>query len=235
MFLTELFDAELNELDPGYVQTQIVKQTQPGNKQQAWKRQGVGATASVWQHYQDPSTVVKVVGGGDYEAKEGYRGITLAFVHFLVDHGHMSKHFPIIHGINVDDNEVLQVRMERLYNIDMIPRLGAKLASLSYAVRAGKAELNKRKVELQNGLVRGRLANQNNPDDIASAVKLLIEALPIYANAHGLTEYHMDLHCGNWLRRNDGTLIAADPWYTDDDDNDYGYCAWSYSDKTGLS
>ena len=41
----------------------------------------------------------------------------IAFVDFLVHYGHESTIFPVAHGINADDPEVIQIRFERLYPI----------------------------------------------------------------------------------------------------------------------
>jgi hypothetical protein len=220
MFLTELFtneDEKLDELDPGFVNDEIVRQRQPFKHQQAWERKGRGATASVWEHYSDPTTVVKVVGGGDYESFRTEREVTLAFVHFLVDHGHQSKHFPIVYGINIDDSEVLQVRIEKLVPIpDVIADVLGKFrwyADSAKGLRVVAADLKK---------VLPRYPKyyaQNKVEDLVAAVSLLNRGKSVYAKAHGLGNVTLDLHAGNWLARPDGTIIAADPWYDESSEN----------------
>ena len=231
MFLTELFTAEdekLDELDPGFVNDQIVKQRQPFKHQQAWERKGRGATASVWEHYSDPHTVVKVVGGGEYESFRTEREVTLAFVHFLVDHGHQSKHFPIVHGINIDDDEVLQVRIEKLVPIpDMITGV---LGMFKWRADSGKG-MREVAAKLKKVLVRYPKFANNNVDDIVAAVSLLNRAKSVYAQAHGLHEVTLDLHGGNWLARPDGTIVAADPWYDESSENS-GIDMDGYDDST---
>jgi hypothetical protein len=233
MFLTELFDTELTELAPDYV-NQVIKQQSQGKFKnlRAWDKLGQGATASVWQHYQEPDTVVKVVGGGDYEAQGGYRNITLAFIHFLVDHGHTSKHYPIVHGINIDDAEVLQIRMEKLLPISS-GDVRSGLSRLANAVTGGAA-LTKSKIELLSAMkysgIQGMKEN-NNVDEIVEAIKYLSKALPVYLEAHNINEGWIDLHGGNWLMRPNGTIIAADPWYSEADQVFSDEQGYFYSDE----
>jgi len=113
------------DVDPRFVNSEI--------KKTAWQEVGQGATASVWQHMDEPTTVVKVVGGGEEEMTEETRNTAIAFVHFCVDHGHESSHFPIIHGINVDDEDVVQIRIERLSSLPG-GTVGSMLADLADAV-----------------------------------------------------------------------------------------------------
>lgn len=240
MFLNELFiteDEKLDELDPGFVNDQIVKQRQPFKHQQAWERKGRGATASVWQHYSDPHTVVKVVGGGDYESFRTEREVTLAFVHFLVDHGHQSKHFPIVHGINIDDHEVLQVRIEKL--VPLPDPIASVLGGFRWNTDSGK-HLRTVAAKLKTVLVHyPKLNAQNQVEDIVAAVSLLDRAKPVYAQAHGLNDVTLDLHSGNWLARPDGTIVAADPWYDETSENSgidmSGYRDSTYSDEGSFS
>jgi len=212
----------LAELDPGFVNGEI--RAQNANKSKAvWKHKGRGATASVWQHFDDPTTVVKVVGGGEYESFQHERGSTLAFVHFCVDHGWQSPHFPIIHGINVDDDEVLQVRIESLKELG--DDIAYSCSSLANDVKYQRSEQNIKMSmdELQNSLMdkRKRYRKQNSAQSILKAIQLLYRAIPVYAEAHGLPELRLDLHAGNWLARPNGVVVAADPWY----------CNTSYADR----
>lgn len=228
MFLTELFDTDLTELAPDYVNRQINRQLRPDTKKQVWEPMGTGATASVWQHYQEPDTVVKVVGGGDYEAQGGYRNITLAFIHFLVDHGHTSKHYPIVHGINIDDAEVLQIRMERLVPITN-SYVSSALATLAKAV-TDQFAITRPKQILYQELKASGLLYKNNVNEITSAIRFLNKALPVYKDAHNISEGWLDLHGGNWLMRPNGVIVAADPWYSEADQVFSDEAGWSYSD-----
>lgn len=233
MFLTELFESPeiTNELDPGFVNDEIVRQRQPFKHQQAWERKGRGATASVWEHYSDPTTVVKVVGGGDYESFRTEREVTLAFVHFLVDHGYQSKHFPIILGMNADDSEVLQVRIEKL--LPLPDTITGVLGMFKWRADSGKG-MREVAAKLKKVLVRYPKFANNQAEDIVAAVSLLNRAKDVYAQAHGLGNVTLDLHGGNWLARPDGTIVAADPWYDESSENS-GIDMDGYGDSDGSA
>lgn len=222
MFLTELFNETqeiVTELKPDFVRNEIVRQRQAGGHNQAWKFKGSGATASVWEHYSDPTTVVKVVGAGNFQSYETERNVTLAFVHFLVDHGHQSPHFPIVHGINIDDSEVLQVRMENLKEIDDMlgsSQLLTRLYRISEYIRNG-SDISQLTLDLWKDLMYADLIEKNSAESLVSAMQLLNRALPVYAKAHNLKDAGLDLHSGNWLLRADGTIVAVDPWYAESD------------------
>ena len=222
----------ITELDSRFVNREI-------QKGEEWKPVGKnkypvqGATASVWGHYSDPNTVVKVVGGGEYDVDPVSRNVTLAFVHFCVDYGYKSKHFPIIHGINVDDDEVLQIRIEKLIECSN-DRLLSALSRLANCVRYNnRKDLPRYKNELATALkTNARIAKNNTLGGILEAIQLLHKAAPIYAKAHGLKEIWLDLHPGNWLLRPDGVIVAADPWFSEaTEEYSYGSDASYYSDS----
>ena len=202
----------IDELDTEYVNTTIEKDPN-------WKHLGDGYTASVWQHLSEPDQVVKVVGGGGVNIRPGSnRGIyigTVAFVHFCVDHGYLSKHFPILHGINLDDNEVLQIRLEKLFPLD--EEVCYILSDFASTLKwSGSSVSSYDMARLTERLRLARILPKNKPTDIIAAIKLLIKAAPIYAEAHKLKQIKVDLHDGNWLQRADGTIVAADPWVSFD-------------------
>lgn len=199
----------LDELSPAFVNKTIQqkgagKWVPPSGKQNIPK----GATGSVWQHLDDPDKVVKVVGGGRYAAKKHHLDSTVAFVDFLVHNGYKSKHLPIVHGIDVG-KDVVQVRMERLQPID--PYLGDLLDDMSYR------PMNSRMTREYDRLVkRGAIdPNKNSIESIKKCIELLNAARSEYKNKYKLPSLSLDLHGGNWLQRSDGTIVAADPWYSD--------------------
>jgi hypothetical protein len=229
MFLTELFSPAVDEdVSNTYVNAAI-------KKDRKWKHLGGGYTASVWQHLDDPSTVVKVLGGGDanWEAElygEGgprvgraHRAQAIAFVHFCVDQGHRSKHLPIIHGINIDDNAVVQIKVERLKELPHKRLKGymglhKELSGLADSIKwasGGRAALKTYVEDFDNALEAYGLSHNNKAVDIINTIYLLVKAAPVYAKAHGLDYIRVDLHSENWLMRADGTIVAADPWYSD--------------------
>lgn len=228
----------ITELDPGFVNREIKKQNDPTKpkSQAVWKHKGTGATASVWEHFSDPNTVVKVVGGGDFEAKHTERDITLAFVHFCVDHGYQSKHFPIIHGMNIDDEEVLQIKIEKLIECSNEGLLRA-CAQMASNIRYNNTKnFNAYRNNLIKALkTNARIAQNNKADDIIAAIQLLNRAIPVYAKAHNIDAMWLDLHMGNWLLRSDGVIIAADPWYGESDSYDDGSWHNSYGDSDNDS
>jgi len=186
-------------------------------KDKQWKKMGSGVTASVWRHMEDPTTVVKVVGGGMMNSRPSYRSGAIAFVHFCVDHGHESPHFPIIHGINVDDDDVVQIRLETLLpivNYDIATGC-ANIASdvKEYGVK------DYRCVDSMNSLDRllhhenTQMRGHNSAASIAEACDILVKNAPHYAKAYKLEVLRLDLHFGNWMMRGDNTIVAADPWY----------------------
>lgn len=200
----------IDELDPGYVNQTI-------GQDPNWSNLGSGYTASVWQHLSEPDQVVKVVGGGSEGITQGeHRGLytgTVALVHFLVDHGHLSTHFPIIHGINIDDNEVLQIRLEKLFPLEQ--EICNRLSDIVTSEKFGGVSAYE-KVRLNLLIHDDGTRNKNDADSLVNAIKLLIKAAPIYAKAHKLDNIGVDLHGGNWLQRQDGTIVAADPWVSFD-------------------
>jgi len=199
----------INEISSEYVNNTI-------RTNRNWRRQGRGATASVWQHISDPHTVVKVVGGGEMEDPNDL-GATIAFVHFCVDHGYKSKHFPIIHGINVDDPEVVQVRIEKLQplNFEVASALSGLANAVGYSCfSASSANLNSRVAYLEKMLQQKGLQTQNNADDMVDAIRMLgdEQTIAYYGKEHSSPYISLDLHQGNWMMRQDGTIVAVDPW-----------------------
>jgi len=202
-------DEELYELSPAFVNKTIQqkgagKWVSPGGGKIIPK----GATGSVWQHLDDPDKVVKVVGGGRNAAKKHHLDSTIAFVDFLVHNGYKSKHLPIVHGIDVG-KDVVQVRMERLHPINS--DLGYLLDDMSYR------PMNPRMTREYDRLVkRGAIdPNKNSIESIKKCIELLNAGRSEYKNKYKLPSLSLDLHGGNWLQRPDGTIVAADPWYSD--------------------
>ena len=193
----------ISELDNRFVNSQV--------DTSSWKQLGQGCTASVWQHINDPDTVVKLVGGGYDSVTQEEKSATIAFVKFCVDHGYESKHFPIIHGINVDDPEVIQIRLEGL-----LPFNG----DLGYALEMISPNLIKgRKAYVVSSLTEAlyytsKAIQQNNTaESLVSAVEMLLRYVPVYSKIFKCRNLKVDLHAENWMRRSDGTIVAVDPWY----------------------
>ena len=195
------------------------------NKQidkKVWSKKGSGATGSVWEHMDDPNTVVKVIGGGGYSTiNHGIRDGAIAFVHFCVDHGYRSKHFPIIHGINVDDPLIVQIRMEKLFPIGYTS-VADELEALCEEVRYCKAytvsikepDIQYAIRNLDNALDLYGLNKMNNGSGIAEATAMLQNFSGEYSGKHHGIKLVLDLHAGNWMQRADGTIVAMDPWFT---------------------
>jgi len=195
---------QIDELAPKFV-NKVVDKSQ-------WKRKGSGMAATVWQHMMDPHTVVKLVGGGDAPASPNELKTAIAFVQFCVEHGHENKHFPIIHGINVDDPEVVQIRIEALFKIkdDAVGRHLAYLADSLYW-GWGKNAVSNLNLHLRNSIY----GKSNTAEDILVACKLLTKWAPKYQKLYKLPiDKELDLHEDNWMARADGTLVAVDPWYS---------------------
>ena len=204
-----LEDIELDEISPALVNKTIQKTgagkwVAPGGAKQVPK----GATGSVWQHLDDPDKVVKVVGGGRRAALKHHLDSTVAFVDFLVHNGYKSPHLPIIHGIDVG-KDVVQVRMERLQPINEY--LGLLLEDMTY-----RPITPKMMKEYDRLVKRGVIdPNKNSIESIKKCIRLLDAARSEYKNKYNLPNLSIDLHSGNWLKRSDGTIVAADPWYSD--------------------
>ncbi len=179
-----------------------------------WTKKGSGATASVWQHVNDPDTVVKVTGGGYSSIGAFNTNVTMAFVHFCVDHGWESKHYPIIHGINTDDPDIVQVRIEALRPVDS--RLGNALGQLADEIKFAGISNSGWDINRVNLLFKDyNIQHANSAHDIAVACELLLRVAPKYAQEHNVTRIRLDLHSGNWMQRADGTIVAIDPWHGD--------------------
>ena len=221
-FITE--NIELDELLYPAQVNKTIKKTGDGK----WVAPGggkiipIGATGSVWQHLDDPDKVVKVVGGGRNAAKKHHLDSTVAFVDFLVHNGYKSTHLPIVHGIDVG-SDVVQVRMERLYPIN--PKLGKLLDFMSYLVGTGWSLSDERLTGNDNittrfnDLVKKGIINKdkNSVESIEKCIELLDNSIDTYKNKYKLPNLSLDLHSGNWLQRSDGTIVAADPWYSGGD------------------
>ena len=205
----ETQDEIVTELSPRQINTQI--------DQQQWKRLGRGATASVWQHLMDPDVVVKVTGGGSEDLlKRGMhrstRAGTIAFVDFLVHNGYKSRHLPIVYGINLEHEEVAQVKIEKL-----VPYKGWKQERL-FMILADESALHRPgawKDEVRYYLyLSGLPVEKNNPDDLMRTMVLLENAIPEYNKKYRI-DLGMDLHENNWMiRPSTGEIVANDPWFT---------------------
>jgi hypothetical protein len=66
---------------------------------------------------------------------------------------------------------------------------------------------------LQNSLEMDNMAHNNSAYEIAQAIRILCRYAPIYAKKYKLETIQMDLHSENWMKRQDGTIVAVDPWY----------------------
>ena len=194
----------ITELDADFVNSEI-------RKDKSWRIQGKGCTASVWQHIDDPHTVVKVVGGGTWQDTNDLHA-TIAFVHFCVDHGYKSKHFPIIHGINVDDPEVVQVRIEKLYPMDR--EISTLLSTIATAINKYGSAPQRVIDEFEDRLQLSGLIHNNSVNGIVDAIRLLADnsIMNSYKTEHSLQFLTLDLHAANWMTRADGTIVAVDPW-----------------------
>ena len=201
-FLTELTSAFVNK-------TVNKSEWAPPDKKDKVAK---GSTASVWQHIEDPNTVVKLIGGGKYKAKQHHKDSSIAFVNFLVDHGKESKHLPIVHGINVDDNEVVQIKIEKLYPLPK--EVGDYLYSLSVWAGAKGSQPNYIKKELKRALTKFSLDKNNSVSDIEQTIILLDKARREYKDKYNLPTLYLDLHEDNWLQTKDGIIVAADPWFS---------------------
>lgn len=198
----------VNELDPYFVNQQVNKQD--------WKILGQGLTASVWQHMMDPDVVVKLVGGGDEPATtDKVLTGSIAFVDFLVHYGYKSKHLPIVYGINVDDPDIVQIKIERLLQLPY--EVARALSTVASVIKYSRTHESQREDNeyLQKELIRNRLTKTNNVNDITDTIRLLFnkEIVSAYKNKYGLAKIQLDLHSGNWLMRPDKTIVAADPWF----------------------
>lgn len=201
----------ITELDPRFVNRQVDADN--------WKRKGTGATASVWQHMLDPHTVVKVVGAGRNELLDKERNAAIAFVNFLVDHGHESKHLPIIYGINLDDPDVVQIRLEKLlplpfkwsseYKIYKIS-MGEELGAFAYD-NFSQEDIN----NLDKGIFEWGLSGNNSALGISQVCNLLKTYLPLYKKKYKLARLYLDTIGVNWMMRPDKTIVYVDPWYGD--------------------
>ena len=197
---------ELYELHSKFVNSQVDKSQ--------WKRKGIGQTASVWQHMEDPDTVVKLVGGGkERYLKPGQKNSSIAFAHFCVDHGHESKHLPIILGLNVDDPQVVQIRIERLFSI---PRqVGFALNNFAHRAKNIYVDPSDDVDRLNTILLEYKMRKNNDADDIRKMIKMLVMYAFEYSQRFDVPRnITVDLHEGNWMKRADGTIVAVDPWYS---------------------
>jgi len=191
-------------IDPKFVNSEI--------KKTDWQKVGAGATASVWHHLEDPNTVVKVIGGGRDRITKQFRNTAIAFVHFCVDHGHESPHFPIIHGINIDDEDIVQIRIERLVELPNLA-VNRRLESVAETVDYYSVTRARDEIEvLDEAIAKYPILQNNSGIEIAKAVKLLSKYVESYTRKHK-TVAGLDLHYGNWLMRPNGIIVAADPWY----------------------
>ncbi len=190
------------------------------NSDKNWKDIGSGASASVWINKLDPDVAFKVIGGGDYDLNElnkSEKMCALAFVDFCVHEGTAAHpadvwrdHYPNILGINTDDPDVLQIKMETLKSIRP-EKVVYDLDYLSRAVQRG--ETIEDIIEDNEALVKFIKKNKvNTMENLYKAVKHLIDSQGKYGKRHGI-KLKMDLHGGNWLQRADGTIVAVDPWF----------------------
>ena len=192
----------------------FVNQTISATKQ--WKRKGKGYTASVWQHIDDPHTVVKVIGGGTQPLRPEDRAAAIAFYHFCVDHGNKSPHFPRVLEINTDDPEVVQLRIEALHPI-RYETVKERLEWLADDMRERQSieRCSDGIRSLDESLSIANMDGKNDGTSIAFAMEMLLEYAAAYEKAHNVKELFMDLHEDNWMMRPDGTIVAADPWYAE--------------------
>jgi len=206
MKICEVVTSTAEDLEPAFVNQQAQKQN--------WKMLGRGYTSSVWEHFSDPDNVVKLVGGGHARKDtDEHRIATLAFVHCCVDHGKQNKHLPIILGINVDDEEVLQVRMERLQPLPDNSETGALRRALSELERALNSQGWREPIlqELEQALQDEGLARYQTAEELLNVVADLTKLARHYGQLHDTT-LSIDLHGDNWMMHPDGTIVAVDPW-----------------------
>ena len=185
-----------------------------------WKNVGQGASASVWKHALDPNVVIKVVGGGDYDLDDLSKHeimCAMAFVDFCVHEGtnaHPSdkwrEHYPNILGINTDDEDVIQIRMESLKPIKSGPVL-YDLSRLARMVSAGEDFVA---IEYSCAVLGEYIARNKKNDfkNLYSAVLHLDQSRKKYGKEHNI-KLRMDLHQGNWLQTPGGVIVAVDPWF----------------------
>jgi hypothetical protein len=201
----------IEELSPAFVNQQAEKQK--------WQMQGRGFTSSVWSHFSDPDTVVKLVGGGTHNPTDfhdqtnEHRIVTLAFIHCCVDHGKKNKHLPNILGINVDDEEVLQVRMERLLPLPDNSETGALGRALGELDRAVNSQGWREPIlqELEQALQDEGLDRYQDAEELFNVVVDLNELKFHYGKLHRVN-LSVDLHSNNWMMHPNGTIVAVDPW-----------------------
>ena len=207
MKICEVVTSTAEDLEPAFVNQQAEKQE--------WKMVGRGYTSSVWSHFSEPETVVKLVGGGHAGSHltGEHRLSTLAFIHCCVDHGRQMKHLPVILGINVDDEEVLQVRMERLQPLPDNSETGALRRALGELDRALNSQGWREPIlqELEQALQDEGLARYQTAEELLNVVADLTKLAHHYGPLHDI-QLTIDLHGDNWMMHPNGTIVAVDPW-----------------------
>lgn len=203
--ITKLMKEEdLTELDAQFVNSQV--------NTKEWKRLGQGLTATVWQHANDPDTVVKLVGGGMDDLRPGEKATALAFVNFCLVHGKKSKHFPKILQMNIEDPEVIQIRLEKLNPIagaGLKGRLEYMASELKYGDGRESLVGIERILNQYGGVIRAN----NTAQSLIDATKMLIKYAGIYGDKFQVKRMMVDLHGANWMLRPNGVIVAVDPWY----------------------
>jgi len=203
-------EEQLTEIPSSFV-NKVVDKTQWGAPGTGHKTPPKGQTASVWQHMSDPTTVVKLVGGGAMKnLKDKHKQAAIAFVDFLVHHGKESQHLPIVHGINVDDPEVVQIKVEALkpFKGYRYEQLAGSLADLADVPTSPRYQ------DLVNEHLKGLgLHKKNSAAGIVKCVMLLNKYAKEYSDKYNLDKFVLDLHEGNWMVTNDGVIVAVDPWF----------------------
>ena len=207
MKICEVVTSTAEDVEPSFVNQQASKQS--------WKMVGRGYTSSVWDHFGDPDTVVKVVGGGHANSHltDEHRLSTLAFIHCCVDHGKTNKHLPIILGMNDEDGEILQVRMEKLLPLPDNSETGALRRALGELDRALNSQGWREPIlqELEQALQDEGLARYQSAEDLINVVAELTEFARHYGPLHDI-QLTIDLHGDNWMLHPNGTIVAVDPW-----------------------
>lgn len=193
-----------------------------------YKPLGKGADATVWM--KDAGTVIKIIMPDEGEDRTVAANIFYKFYEF-VSQNQQYENLPKFIEIGgqhhakfqIGNKEYIQIAMEQLYQIDEFGIEGDIVNVLS----AGSAK----KLNWQN--VLDRLIDENalwadgshEPEKTINYIKsldktglaklqILYQLMVVLYHTGRVNKFGWDLHVGNVMKREDGTLVITDPWFS---------------------
>lgn len=192
-----------------------------------YKRLGTGTDATVWM--KDEGTVIKIIMPENYSGSTHAANIFRKFYEFVVKNQQYENlpRFVEIGGqhhtkFKIGNKEYIQAAMEQLYPIASYGTEGDIVNIFSDSTSNKDSwEVVKQKVSdaeylkksgSRQPLKTSQYIKSLNQTELAK-LQVLYQLMTVLYHTGKINKFGWDLHVGNVMKRENGTLVITDPWF----------------------